>query len=577
MSDRWVRRGDLGVTRLLTIFAFLALTFLAVLAIAPARSHFTEWRAVQQRYNALARAQGKEPVAPAIQQVWNPKLRVVDRCTSCHVGMGPAGPVAGERLFAAHPPIPHDPAEIGCTLCHGGQGRATSEVAAHGTTRHWDEPTLEPPFYQSGCGSCHTHLSVPSERAGREGEALFRRYDCQACHPVDGVGRGTGPVLSYAGVRGFAPGWYARHEELAQAAGSDPAWSASWGAVGEEHRAVIEDYLASRVGAPRLLEAKALAHRMGCRGCHKIHGVGGDDGPDLSAVGRKIAGDLDYSGVRGEHTLPSWLEEHFRDPARIVKGSLMPDLALTAEDSEMLTRYMLSLRGLDVPQEYWPSDRIRGARLGERDFATDGESLFGAFCAGCHGERGEGRRYGAMGVVFPAIGNPDFLAIASDDYLRRTVTHGRSGRRMPAWGEKEGGLRASEIDAVVRYLRSLAPGTPEAFETALPTGVAAEGERIFTKSCQGCHGPRGEGREAPAIGHPSFLAAATDQYIAASVLRGRTGTSMRHFGQASVGFPTLSEREVADVVAYLRSLQNPPSSKASAAPAPGVANQGAQS
>ena len=71
----------------------LSVVFLVTLAIAPARSHFTEWRAVQERYNALARDQGKESIEPAIQQLWKPRMGIVDRCTSCHVGMGAAEPV----------------------------------------------------------------------------------------------------------------------------------------------------------------------------------------------------------------------------------------------------------------------------------------------------------------------------------------------------------------------------------------------------------------------------------------------------------------------------------------------------
>jgi hypothetical protein len=53
-------------------------------------------------------------------------------------------------------------------------------------------------------------------------------------------------------------------------------------------------------------------------------------------------------------------------------------------------------------------------------------------------------RYPSM-AAFPAIGNPDFLAVASDRFLAATVTHGRPGRRMPAWGEK------LEIDGQVLF------------------------------------------------------------------------------------------------------------------------------
>ncbi|MBI4600379.1 MAG: c-type cytochrome [Planctomycetes bacterium] len=552
MTQRWTQPGDLGVTRLLWTFAVLSLVFLGALSIAPAKSYLSEWREAQGRYNALAASSGRAGIEPAIQQVWKPRLGVVDRCTSCHLGMSAAGPASGEALFEAHPPVPHDPQDFGCTLCHGGQGRATKRDAAHGLAKHWDEPLLERRHFEAGCGACHTHLRVPSRRLEARGEDLFRRYDCVACHRSEGVGRGSGPDLSSAGMRGFAADWHAAH--LTRRELGEKEWVASYGPIPPEDLAAIDEYLRSRVGARRLMEAKALAHRLGCRGCHKVNGVGGDDGPDLTRMGRRSAADLEFSGVSGERTLPNWLLQHFFDPGRVVPGSQMPDLGLSAAQAELLTLYMLSLRAPEVPQAFWPDDRVRALRLGQRELATDGESLFGAFCAGCHGERGEGRRYGTLNVAFPAIGNADFLAVASDDFLRKTIARGRPGRRMPAWGLKDGGLTAREIDAIVLYLRSLAPGTPIADLPAPAGGSAEHGKPLFERSCAGCHGQKGEGREAPALANPEFQAAATDAYIAATVLRGRAGTSMRHFGKPMLGFAALDPAEVADIVAHVRTL-----------------------
>ncbi|MFN7976264.1 MAG: hypothetical protein U0166_28680 [Acidobacteriota bacterium] len=45
-------------------------------------------------------------------------------------------------------------------------------------------------------------------------------------------------------------------------------------------------------------------------------------------------------------------------------------------------------------------------------------------------------------------------------------------------------------------------------------------------------------------------ASATDDYIAAAILRGRAGTSMRHFGRPMTGFATLEKDEVAHIVAH---------------------------
>jgi mono/diheme cytochrome c family protein/Na+-transporting methylmalonyl-CoA/oxaloacetate decarboxylase gamma subunit len=561
-SDR-VRAADLGITGLLWVFAVLSLLLLAALAIAPVRDHFTEWRAAQERYNDAARAVGAPTVEVAIKQIWRPELDRVDRCGSCHLGMVDATPDPHEPLFAAHPAIHHDVRDLGCTVCHGGQGRATSADAAHGEVEFWDEPMLPRAYLEAGCGVCHSGIAVAGDVA-----ALGKRF-----------------------------------------------------------------------GAPRLVAGKALSLQLGCRGCHKIGGVGGEEGPDLANIGGRVARDLDFSGVSGERTLPTWLKAHFLDPARVVPQSLMPDLGMSAEQAELLTVYMLSLRTTHLPAERTPRDRVRTAQLGERDFASDGASLFAAFCVGCHGAGGAGRRLGAgPDATFPAIGSPAFLAIADDELLRATVTRGRSGRKMPAWGTKEGGLTAAEIDELVRHLRSLEaqppafgavmaaradlaagerlydadcrachgargegsalgppanPGTGEqalyrllvarspgmgsyatytapelraviAFVRTLPPRTAGRftpaagdprrGQPLFAATCAGCHGERGQGKLGPALASPELLAAASDGYLATTILRGRGGTAMPRFGRPGTGYRALAAGEVADLVAYVRTL-----------------------
>ncbi len=642
MRARAIRPADLGITRLLWIFAILSILLLGALAVAPIGSHYTEWRTAQERYNAQARKAGVVPVGVSIKQIWKPELGVVDRCTSCHLGMGEATPSARDRLFSAHPPLPHDPRELGCTVCHAGQGRATNARAAHGDVRHWNEPMLEKPYLEAGCGTCHSHIRVPAAALAEQGRKIAGEVGCPGCHsPAGGA-----PDLSTMGLKGFAPGWHDQHVGRAAEA-KTPIWKRGFVPLAEEEVAAVDEYLRTLVGAPRLLAGKVLAHQLGCRGCHRIAGVGGDDGPDLSDVGRKAAADLDFAGVRGRRSLAGWLREHFLDPARVVPSSRMPDLGLREEQAELLTVYMLSLRTRPIPEALAPRDRVRGLRLGERDFPSDGESLYGVFCAACHGERAGGRRFGDAALGFPAIGNPDFLALVDDPFLRRTLMEGRPGRRMPAWGTSEGGLRTEEIEALLAYLRSLEPRPPSfdevmqapvdrelgeqvyrrdcvpchgergegsalapplaapdnpatkddsrvfgtltvgvagtamgsfrrhdptalrsviAWVRSLPPvpveragwaprpGEAGRGAARYAENCASCHGARGEGPKAPAIGNVAFLATATDGYLAATIVRGREGTTMPAFGAPGVDHRALSAGEVADVVAFIRTL-----------------------
>jgi mono/diheme cytochrome c family protein len=338
---------------------------------------------------------------------------------------------------------------------------------------------------------------------------------------------------------------------------ADGPWRASFGAMASDDRQALEVFLSSRVGAPGLVEAKAVFHSLGCRGCHKVGGVGGDDGPDLTREGEKDPQRLDYSHVAGEKTFANWLGEHFRAPAQVVPGSQMPVLGLGTEQIDALTFYLLSLRRSDFPEAFWPRDRLRAVRFAEREFTTDGATLFGTFCAACHGPNGEGMRYPGI-TAFPAIGNPDFLAVASDRFLAATVTHGRPGRRMPAWGEKEGGLRAAEIDAVVAYVRSLGNGVPspvEAEPRRWVRGDAPAGARLFADTCASCHGPNGEGKEGPALHNQGLLASATDRYLVETIRRGRRGTSMPSFAASATMHRLLSDAEIESIVAFIRSWE----------------------
>jgi mono/diheme cytochrome c family protein len=550
--------------KLLLLVASLAT--LALLAVAAYQEMVARrWRRLQHAYRARLEPARAAEFEVRLRQVFVPALRAADRCISCHVGMAPgeAG-LDGDPLFAEHPDVVHDPADYGCVVCHGGQGHATEAADAHGTVDFWPRPMLPARYSYAGCGSCHTHVAVPNLGELERGRRLVERYDCLACHALDGRGGtlrpGTEPVaapdLSRVGASGVSPGWYADH--LARRAGAaDGPWRASFAPLPEADRRAIDALLASRVGAPQLVEAKALFHSLGCRGCHAVAGVGGDDGPDLTRAGERDPALTSFRHVRGERTLENWFAEHFRAPAVVVPGSAMPQLGLTEPQIDLLTFYMLSLRRSDHPEAFWPKDRIRAERFGEREFATDGATLYGTFCAACHGPAGEGMRYPGMNP-FPAIGNPDFLAVASDRFIADTVVRGRPGRRMPAWGESEGGLRPKEIAAVVAFVRSLAPGVPapaEAEPRRWVRGDAAAGAALFAAACASCHGARGEGGEGPALANPRFLAAATDRYLVETTRRGRRGTSMPAFGTPSPQHRVLDESEIAAVVSFVRTWE----------------------
>jgi len=538
-------------------------TLVALGWAAFAENALQEWRVLQQQYRDSLPPAEAETFEVRLRQIYVPALGASDRCPSCHVGMTPgeSGHSADPR-FAPHPDVVHDPGRFGCTVCHGGQGRATVRADAHGEVRHWPEPGIPKRFVYAGCGSCHTHLRIASVSTLEAGRDLLERNDCLACHRLEGRG-GTlrpagaggmeGPDLSRAGAVGYRRDWYPDHVERSNREEAR-AWRVSFAPMPADDVQAIDVYLDSRAGAPGLVEAKALFHSLGCLGCHSVHGVGGDDGPDLTVEGQKDPGQLDFTRVPGQHDLAAWLAEHFRAPGKIVPDSAMPYLGLTEAQIEGLVFYMLSLRQTEFPEAFWPEDRIRAQHFGEREFSTDGATLYGTFCAACHGPQGQGMRYPGM-AAFPAIANPDFLALASDEFLRRTIRSGRPGRRMPAWGEKSGGLRLDEVETLVGFVRRLGGGVaarPDSRPPRWVAGDAARGAELWKANCAACHGAAGEGAEGPALANAVLLSSATDTYLFETVRRGRRGTPMPAFSVPSPVRRTLTDDEIESLVTHIR-------------------------
>lgn len=185
---------------------------------------------------------------------------------------------------------------------------------------------------------------------------------------------------------------------------------------------------------------------------------------------------------------------------------------------------------------------------------ADGRALYLTHCAGCHGKTGAG----GLGVPLAMV---DLLAVAEDEYFRRTIRLGRPGRHMPAFTQLSNG----EVDAVVAYLRSWAPQQqPQPIKVG--RGDVMNGEILYGNWCGLCHGAHGEGasttgitwswdhrREvaAPALNNPGFLHAASDAMIKRTLIRGRHGTAMPSFLMSE-----LEDEDLDDIVAFVRSFQD---------------------
>jgi cytochrome c oxidase cbb3-type subunit 3 len=175
-----------------------------------------------------------------------------------------------------------------------------------------------------------------------------------------------------------------------------------------------------------------------------------------------------------------------------------------------------------------------------------GGELYQRMCAVCHGRSGEG--YKADNA--PAIAHPDFLASATDAYLREAIEHGRAGTTMSAWGVERGGpLGGADVDAVVAFMRSWDRGERVQLDPGAPKGDAARGEGTYARSCASCHGARGVSGSAVHIGDPGLLASASDGFLRYAIQKGRAGTPMAPFAS------TLGKDAIEDMLTLLRSWQ----------------------
>ena len=170
-------------------FGVVSLVLLLALAIAPAKDHFAQWHSYQRHYLTLIHDRGdavslRRRFQPGIHQIWLPELGVVDRCTTCHLGLNEAslGDV-NQQPFRKHPVIPHSLDGFGCVICHGGQGAATTVAEAHHSERAGEEPILPARYIESGCGQCHQN-ALPGTPQLNLGRTMLTRYGCVHCHAI---------------------------------------------------------------------------------------------------------------------------------------------------------------------------------------------------------------------------------------------------------------------------------------------------------------------------------------------------------------------------------------------------------
>jgi mono/diheme cytochrome c family protein/rhodanese-related sulfurtransferase len=176
----------------------------------------------------------------------------------------------------------------------------------------------------------------------------------------------------------------------------------------------------------------------------------------------------------------------------------------------------------------------------------DAVQIYATFCAQCHGADAKGYKSDHA----PSLVNPTFLESATDAYLRVSIERGRPGTAMAAYAKAVGGpLAPQAVERLVAWLR--AQGQPVRELAPVAAGDAARGAPLYVKHCHKCHGDQQTRGEYVLLGNPRFLELASDAFIQHAILYGRPTTPMESFQRV------LGPQDIADVVAYVRSLAKP--------------------
>ena len=180
-----------------------------------------------------------------------------------------------------------------------------------------------------------------------------------------------------------------------------------------------------------------------------------------------------------------------------------------------------------------------------------GQELFNENCAVCHQDDAIGK----PGLA-PSLTNPELLSISSDKFLMSTIRDGREDTSMMPFAH----LGRKNVRAIVAFLRSHAKLPNRAEEVASQPDAHGDprlGKQWYNYICSTCHGVGGDGYEAggtgTAIGNPSFLNKVSDGFIRETIKKGRSNTRMLAF-QGPAGLADLSDREIDDIIVYLRTL-----------------------
>ncbi len=313
----------------------------------------------------------------------------VDRCTTCHLFMDnplfankEGDPKGFQNPYRSHPKLdlmvginsPHPMKEVGCTVCHGGEGHRVNDFNAVAHTpnnekqkKDWiakydwkaphkvPDPMLPLKYIEASCLKCHQGVDRVAQASKlNHGRELIQKYGCHGCHKIEGWEHHAkvGPTLNqFKGklTKEFTKNWiwdpksFNPHAKMpsfySQSNNSKPEFMAK---NITEVNAMVE-YLWSKSGTyvpfmkytgGNSAKGKELIAEVGCLGCHQVEGLNNKahamQGPYLVNLGSKVNKD--------------WLVSWLKKPSHYYQKTRMPSLRLTDQEASDISAYLLASR-----------------------------------------------------------------------------------------------------------------------------------------------------------------------------------------------------------------------------------------
>ncbi len=204
-----------------------------------------------------------------------------------------------------------------------------------------------------------------------------------------------------------------------------------------------------------------------------------------------------------------------------------------------------------------------------------GKGIYFQYCAGCHGQRADGRGEQALNLLPKPqnLRNTSFINYLDDNRMYTSISGGVRGTAMPAF---EMIIRKKDRWHLINYIRSITkkslekqvPGIEEkvpAKKLKNPIEANAEsiasGHKLFDTYCLSCHGKGADGKGETALnlvprprnltvitswGEKPFINYLGDTRLYNSIAEGVSGTSMSPWKNV------INEKGIWDIINYLR-------------------------